>query len=162
MDTSSPDAPQPLFGGMSYNQALAMDRLIGGVEGIDQVLRDNNLDAIVAATANISWATDLVNGDRPSFFGASTPPAIVGYPIISVPMALVKGLPLGISFFGTAFSEPTLIKLASGFEQVTKARSAPKFIAEIGLNPQLDSSDHGDQGGDHQHQPDLTKRPAMI
>ena len=162
MDTSSPDAPQPLFGGMSYNQALAMDRLIGGVEGIDQVLRDNNLDAIVAATANISWATDLVNGDRPSFFGASTPPAIVGYPIISVPMALVKGLPLGISFFGTAFSEPTLIKLASGFEQVTKARSAPKFIAEIGLNPQLDSSDHGDQGGDHQHRPDLTKRPAMI
>jgi amidase len=162
MNTDDPNAPQPAFGGMTYNQALAQDRKIGGTEGIDKALKDNNLDAIVAATANISWATDLINGDRPGGFGASTPPAIVGYPIISVPSALIKGLPLGVSFFGTAFSEPTLIRLASGFEHVMHARRVPTFIKEIGLNPNLDPGENqGDQGGNHQS-PDLAKRPAMI
>jgi amidase len=162
MNTDDPNAPQPAFGGMTYNEALAQDRKIGGTEGIDKALKDNNLDAIVAATANISWATDLINGDRPGGFGASTPPAIVGYPIISVPSALIKGLPLGVSFFGTAFSEPTLIKLASGFEHVFHARRVPTFIKEIGLNPNLEPGDEGDPGGNHQDSPDLTKRPAMI
>jgi amidase len=162
LDTTNPDAPQPAFGGMTYNQALDTDQRIGGTEGIDKVLSTFHLDAIVAATANISWATDLVNGDRPGGFGASTPPAIVGYPIISVPSALIKGLPLGVSFFGTAFSEGTLIKLASGFEHVMHARRVPTFIKEIGLNPDLDPGDPGDQGGNHQGPPDLTKRPAMI
>jgi len=162
LDTTNPDAPQPAFGGMTYNQALDTDQRIGGTEGIDKVLSTFHLDAIVAATANISWATDLVNGDRPGGFGASTPPAIVGYPIISVPSALIKGLPLGVSFFGTAFSEATLIKLASGFEHVFHARRVPTFIKEIGLNPNLDPGDQGDQGGNHQDSPDLTKRPAMI
>jgi amidase len=163
MDTSSPDAPQPQFGGMTYNQALALDQLIGATEGIDKVLKDHHLDAIVAATANIGWATDLVNGDRPGGFGASTPPAIVGYPIISVPSALIKGLPVGVSFFAGAFSEPTLIKLASGFEHVMQARREPKFIREIGLNPQGNPDDQGGgDGGNHQNPPDLSKRPAMI
>ncbi len=159
----NPDAPQPQLGGMTYNQALATDRKIGGTEGIDKVLHDLDVQAIVAATANTSWATDLVNGDRPGGYGASTPPATVGYPIISVPMAMVKGLlPLGISFFGTAFSEPTLIKLASGFEHVTHARREPRFIAEIGLNPHLSSGEQGDGGGDNRNGPDRSTRQPML
>jgi amidase len=160
MDTSSPNAPQSQFGGMTYNQALDLDQKIGATEGIDKVLHDNNLDAIVAATANISWATDLVNGDRPNGFGASTPPAIVGYPIISVPSALIKGLPVGVSFFASAFSEPTLIRLASGFEHTVHARSVPKFIRELGLNPQDDPEDSS--GGNRGGGSDRAARPAMI
>jgi len=162
IDTSNPDAPVPGFG-ISYNQALATDRKIGGTEGIDKVLHDLGVEAIVAATANLSWATDLVNGDRPGGFGASTPPATVGYPIISVPSGMLNGLTLGVSFFGTAFSEPTLIKLASGFEHVTRARRAPTFIREIGLNPNSGPGEnHGDRGGDHKERPDLSKRAPMI
>jgi len=80
-----------------------------------------------------SWPTDLVNGDN--FLGASSgPSAVAGYPIISVPAGFAFDLPLGISFLGRAFSEPTLIKLASGFEHVTGARRAPKFFSTLPLN----------------------------
>ena len=161
LDTSDPDAQQPGFG-MSYNEALATDRRIGGTHGIDKVLSDLKVEAIVASSAGLAWATDLIYGDRPGIFTTQTPAATVGYPIINVPMALVKGLPLGVSFFGTAFSEPTLIKLASGFEHVMHARRVPKFIKEIGLNPHLNPGDPGDQGGNHQDAPDLLQRPAMI
>jgi amidase len=130
MDTSSPDAPQPSFGGMTYNQALDADQKIGGTEGIDQVLHDFNLDAIISATEPLSWATDLVYGDRFTF-GTSTPCAIVGYPIINVPSGFVLHMPLGISFMGTAFSEPKLITLASGFEHVYPQRHAPKFLDSL-------------------------------
>ena len=157
IDTSNPNALVPGFG-ISYNQALATDRKIGGTEGIDKVLHDLGAEAIVAATANLPWATDLVNGDRPGGFGASTPPATVGYPIISVPSGLVNGLPLGVSFFGTAFSEPTLIKLASGFEHVMHARSQPKFIREIGLPVQDGPGDSGDTGHDG---PERPQRPGI-
>jgi len=76
---------------------------------------------------------------------------------------MVNGLTLGVSFFGTAFSEPTLIKLASGFEHVTRARRAPTFIREIGLNPNSGPGEnHGDRGGDHKERPDLSKRAPMI
>ena len=116
-----PDAPQPDFGGMTYNQALEIDRL-SGVNGIDRALRDFDLDAVIAPTDNPAWATDLLYGDR-FLFGSSGLAAGAGYPIVQVPASMVFGAPLGISFFGTAFSEPTLIKLASGFEAVTQVRA---------------------------------------
>src|SRR5216117_1571364 len=116
--------------GFSYNDALAHDRLIGATEGIDMLLSDNNLEAIVAPTDNPAWPTDLINGDH-FVIGSSSPAAIVGYPIINVPSGMSFGVPLGISFFSTAFSEPTLIKLASGFEAVTHARQKPQFLSTL-------------------------------
>jgi amidase len=116
-----PDAPQPDFGGMSYTQALEIDRL-SGVNGIDEALADFDLDAVVAPTDNPAWPTDLLYGDR-FIFGSSGLAAAAGYPIVQVPAGLVFGIPLGISFFGTAFSEPDLIRLASGFEAVTHVRA---------------------------------------
>jgi amidase len=122
-----PDDPQPVFGGMTYNQALEIDRL-AGVNGIDAALKQFNLDAVVTATDNPAWATDLLYGDH-FLFGTSGLAAPPGYPIVQVPAGIVFGVPLGISFFGTAFSEPTLIKLASGFEAATqfRAKNLPTF-----------------------------------
>ena len=116
--------------GFSYNDALVHDQLIGATEGIDMLLADNNLDAIVAPTDNPAWPTDLINGDH-FVIGSSSPAAIAGYPIINVPSGMSFGVPLGISFFSTAFSEPTLIKLASGFEAVTHARQKPQFLSTL-------------------------------
>jgi amidase len=122
-----PDDPQSVFGGMTYNQALEIDRL-SGVNGIDAALKQFNLDAVVSATDNPAWATDLLYGDH-FIFGTSGLAAPPGYPIVQVPAGIVFGVPLGISFFGTAFSEPTLIKLASGFEAATRirAKNLPTF-----------------------------------
>ena len=122
-----PDDPQPVFGGMTYNQALEIDRL-AGVNGIDAALKQFHLDAVVTATDNPAWATDLLYGDH-FIFGTSGLAAPPGYPIVQVPAGIVFGVPLGISFFGTAFSEPTLIKLASGFEAATqiRAKNLPTF-----------------------------------
>ena len=106
---------------MTYNQALEIDRL-SGVNGIDKALADFDLDAVIAPTDNPAWATDLLYGDR-FLFGSSGLAAGAGYPIVQVPASMVFGAPLGISFFGTAFSEPTLIRLASGFEAVTRVRA---------------------------------------
>jgi amidase len=116
-----PDDPQPAFGGMTYNQALAIDQA-SGVNGIDAALSQFHLDAVVSATDNPAWATDLLYGDH-FIYGTSSLAAPEGYPIVQVPAGMVFGVPMGISFFGTAFSEPTLIKLASGFEAVTKVRA---------------------------------------
>ena len=116
-----------------YAEALARNQLIGATKGIDQLLSQFNLDAIVAPTDNPPWPTDLINGDH-FVVGTSSPAAIVGYPIINVPMGFTFGVPVGISFMGTAFSEPTLIKLASGFEAVTHARKAPQFLSTLPFN----------------------------
>jgi len=115
-----------------YASSLAHERQIGGAEGIDAVLQQFNLDAIVAETGAPPWTTDLIDGDH--FLGASSSPAaIAGYPIINVPMGSTFGLPVGISFMGTAYSEPTLIKLASGFEAATKARTVPQLLDTLPL-----------------------------
>ncbi len=126
---TGPNDPQPIFGGMTYNQALAIDHN-AGVNGIDAAIQQFSLDAVVSATDNPAWATDLLYGDH-FIFGTSGLAAAPGYPIVQVPAGVVFGLPLGISFFGTAFSEPTLIKLASGFEAVTQVRAhnLPTFAA---------------------------------
>jgi amidase len=131
---TGPDDPQPVFGGMTYNQALAADKDFG-VNGIDAALSQFNLDAVVTATDNPAWSTDLIFGDH-FIFGSSGLAAPEGYPIVQVPAAMVFGAPMGISFFGTAFSEPTLIKLASGFEAAThvRAHNLPTFAATVPFN----------------------------
>jgi amidase len=129
-----PNDPQPVFGGLTYNQALAQDQAFG-VNGIDAALSMFNLDAVVSATDNPAWATDLLYGDH-FIYGTSSLAAAEGYPIIQVPAGEAFGVPMGISFFGTAFSEPTLIKLASGFEAVTQARAnnLPTFAQTVPFN----------------------------
>ena len=91
-----------------------------------------NLDALVAPTGGPAWLTDLVNGDY-SVGGSSNAAAVAGYPNISVPAGFVFGLPVGISFFGRAWSEATLIKIAYGFEQAAKTRKKPKFLSTLEL-----------------------------
>jgi len=120
--------------GMSYNQALALDHK-AGVKGIDAAIEQFQLDAVVSATDNPAWATDLIFGDH-FIFGTSGLAAGPGYPIVQVPAGMVFGAPLGISFFGTAFSEPKLIKLASGFEAATQVRAhnLPTFAPTVPSN----------------------------
>ena len=129
-----PDDPQDAFGGLTYNQALAIDHN-AGVNGIDAAISQFQLDAVVSATDNPAWATDLVFGDH-FIYGTSGLAAGPGYPIIQVPAGMVFGVPLGISFFGTAFSEPALIRLASGFEAATQVRAhnLPTFSATVPFN----------------------------
>jgi amidase len=123
-------AEQNPFSDQEYAAARDRARLIGGPLGIDAVLTTNNLSALVAPTGAPAWPTDLVNGDH--FLGASSgPAAIAGYPIVQVPAGDAFGLPVGISFIGTAWSEPTLIKLASGFENAARARRKPEFLATL-------------------------------
>jgi amidase len=129
-----PNDPQPAFGGLTYNQALAIDHN-SGVNGIDDAISKFSLDAVVSATDNPAWPTDLLYGDR-FFFGTSSLAAGAGYPIVQVPAGMVYGLPLGISFFGSAFSERTLIRLASGFEAATqvRAKNLPTFAPTAPFN----------------------------
>src|SRR5262249_29892920 len=108
----------------AYRTARAPCRSLAREQGIDLVLRKYRLDAIVAPTGSPAWTTDLVNGDH--FTGASsTPAAVAGYPSISVPAGQAFGLPVGISFIGTAWSEPKLIGLAYSYEQATHHRKPP-------------------------------------
>jgi len=126
---TDPDAPQPIFGGLTYNQALEIDRL-SGVNGIDAAISQFGLDAVVAPTDSPAWTTDLILSDH-FIFASSGLAAPAGYPIVQVPSGIVLGVPVGLSFIGTAFSEPTLIKLASGFEAVTHARVQPTFAGSL-------------------------------
>lgn len=98
--------------------------------GIDGTMERHKLDAIFAPTGGPAWCTDPINGDKFSG-GSSSPSAWAGYPIISVPAAFVHGLPLGVSFFGGAWSEGELIEIAYAFEQLTKARQAPEFVPSV-------------------------------
>jgi amidase len=94
--------------------------------GIDKIMNENKLDAIIAPTGAPAWKTDLVNGDSYEL-GSSSPAAIAGYPNITVPMGQIDGLPVGISFFGRAWSEPVLLEIAYAFEIGTKCRQIPEF-----------------------------------
>jgi amidase len=115
----------------AYIDALDKNHQLARTEGIDATMDKNHLDAIVAPTGGPAWLTDLVNGDHVAG-GSSNAAAVAGYPNINVTAGFISGLPVGISFFGRAWSEPTLIRLAFAFEQTIKARQAPRFLSTIG------------------------------
>ncbi len=115
----------------AYSQARADCVRLSRQEGIDALLAKHKLDAIVTLTSGPAWFTDHVNGDRDTG-GCTTPAAVAGYPHITVPAGFYRGLPIGLSFFSTAWTEPTLIKLAYSWEQQMKARRKPGFAARVG------------------------------
>jgi amidase len=119
-DLTSPD----------YQKALADCRRLSRQEGIDAAMDKFRLDALIAPTDGPAWPTDPINGDHFSA-GTSTLAAVAGYPHVTVPMGFVFGLPVGISFFSRAWSEPTLIKLAYSYEQATKFRKPPQFRKSV-------------------------------
>ncbi len=113
-----------------YLDAVEAAKRLAGPEGIDKVMDDNKLDVLVAPTGGPAWKTDHITGDH--FLGGSSgPAAVAGYPNLSVPAGFVSGLPIGISFFGRAWSEAKLIGYAYDFEQETKLRLPPQFIPSL-------------------------------
>jgi len=109
-----------------YRNSLAKMLKATRENGIDMVMDRNKLDAIVAPTGSPAWKTDLLLGDRSSQ-GSSSFPAKAGYPAITVPMGFINDLPVGITFFGKAWSEPLLLEIAYGYEQGTMSRKTPKY-----------------------------------
>ena len=115
-----------------YLDALQKNHQLARKEGIDALMDKNNLDALVAPTGGPAWLTDHVAGDHHGG-GSSSAAAVAGYPSITVPAGFVFGLPVGISFFGRAWSEPELLRVAYAFEQATKVRKAPRFLPSVEL-----------------------------
>jgi amidase len=112
-----------------YRKALAQCRALSRTQGLDATFAKHRVDAIVAPTSGTPWLIDHVNGDAGSGGSSTSPCAVAGYPAITVPMGYFRGLPLGITFMGRAWSEATLLKLAYAYEQASKTRLAPKFAA---------------------------------
>ncbi len=145
-NNANPEREMPFFGQQLLIQAESMGTLtdtdyldaidtiqrLTREEGIDAVMDEHSLDAIIAPTAGMASLTDHILGDRFDGGLSSLPAAIAGYPDITVPMGFVSELPIGVSFFGRAWSEPTLLKIAYAYEQATKHRSPPKFLLTLG------------------------------
>jgi amidase len=116
----------------AYRDALANNRRYSREEGIDQILREEKLDALVAPTGGLAWLTDYINGDHYGM-SFSSPAAVAGYPHITVPAGFARGLPVGISFVGGAWSEASLIGMAYAYEQASKRRRAPAFPGTVNI-----------------------------
>ncbi|HEU4355191.1 MAG TPA: amidase family protein, partial [Actinomycetota bacterium] len=114
----------------AYVEALATCRRLSRDEGIDAVINEHSLDALVAPSGGPAWITDPVNGDH-YVGGNTTPAAVAGYPTVCVPAGSAFGLPVGVSFIGRAWSEPTLIRVASAFERATGHRRPPTFATHL-------------------------------
>jgi amidase len=123
---------KPGLDAREYKEALANDLRYARDEGIDQVMKEHRLDALVAPTGGPAWLTDYINGDH---YGGSfsTPAAVAGYPHITVPAGFTRGLPVGISFVGGAWSEAALIGMAYAYEQASLRRRAPVYPASINV-----------------------------
>ncbi|MBV8667431.1 MAG: amidase [Burkholderiaceae bacterium] len=115
-----------------YLDSLANNRRYARAEGIDQVMQEHNLDALVAPTGSPAWLTDFINGDH-SGASFSSPAAVAGYPHITVPAGAVHGLPVGLSFVASAYAEPTLIRLAYAYEQASNLRQAPRYPQTVSI-----------------------------
>ena len=116
-----------------YQEAHAVARRLSREEGIDRAMDTDDLDAVIAPTGGPAWVIDHVNGDHFSG-GSSSLAAVAGYPNITVPAGYVQGLPVGLSFFGRAWSEPTLIRIAYAFEQASRHRQQPVFLPTLGAD----------------------------
>jgi amidase len=116
----------------AYRAALANNHRYARAEGIDRIMREERLDALVAPTGDVAWLTDYIKGDH---YGGSfsSPAAVAGYPHVTVPAGQVHGLPVGISFVGGAYSEATLIAIAYAYEQASRRRRAPTFPATVNI-----------------------------
>jgi amidase len=123
-----------------YQNALKRNLRLSRQEGIDAMLQKYNLQAIVAPTGGPAWLIDLVTGDRFSGGGFSSLAALAGYPHITLPAGTIYGLPVGISFFASAWQEPALIRLAFAFEQATQVRRPPQFLPSVDLQQAASSS----------------------
>jgi amidase len=119
----------------AYLKALETNHRLAREEGIDKVLQHHNVQALVAMSGDPAWLVDFVNGDSPGGGSCTSPAAVAGYPHITVPAGQVHGLPVGLSFFSAAWSEPVLIRLAYAFEQATKVRQLPAFQPSITIIP---------------------------
>lgn len=128
-----------------YQRALADNIRLADVEGLATLFKRHQLDALIAPTTGPAWSTDLINGDH--YLGSvSTLPAVAGYPHVTVPMGMVKGLPVGLSFIGTPWSEAQLLRLAYDFEQRNQARQPPSYVETIEL-PELAPLEDSEAGG---------------
>ncbi|HEV8420630.1 MAG TPA: amidase, partial [Actinomycetota bacterium] len=154
-----------------YKDALEKSKRLAGPEGIDAIMDQLDLDAIVAPVTSPPWTTDLVVGDHFTF-GSTSPAAVAGYPNIAVLGGYAYGeLPVGISFMGRKWSEPTLIRLAYSFEQGTKLRHAPRYLESLGTHDFIPhdgakgSGGAGRRGGQKVRQvgrPPLRRRPIGL
>jgi len=120
-----------------YKKALATARRHAGPEGIDKLLREHKVDVLIAPTTGPAWLIDVVNGDQYSGGGASTLPAVAGYPHLTVPMGRIRGLPVGLSFIGPAWSEARLLGLGHAYEQRRGALPPPRFLRSVEDDPEV-------------------------